>query len=104
MARKNQAVVAYEKTLQQAFREVADVLVTRDTLQEQWQQQNLALNSMREREQLVEMRHRLGAASLQEWLDAQRDLMQAEQAQVQTQRLWLGATAQLFKALGGGDL
>ena len=44
------------------------------------------------------------SSDLQEWLDAQRDLMQAEQAQVQTQRLWLGATAQLFKALGGGDL
>ena len=34
-ARKVQAVVQYEKTLQQAFREVSDLLVARDTLQQQ---------------------------------------------------------------------
>ena len=103
-ARKNQGVVAYEKTLQQAFREVADLLIARDTLSQQWQAQQAALEAQRERLRLTEVKHQAGAASLIEWLDAQRDALAAEQALVQTRRLWLGATGQLFKALGGGDV
>jgi multidrug efflux system outer membrane protein len=102
-ARKNQWVVGYEKTLQQAFREVADLLVARDTLREQVQAQQAALESQRERLRLTELRHRNGAASLIEWLDAQRDALAAEQGVAQTQRQWLSASALLFKALGGGD-
>ncbi len=104
MARKNQAVVIYEKTLQQAFREVADALVARDTLQAQWLAQNEGLEVWRERERLLGLRHRHGAAGLAEWLDAQRDVVQAEQVLAQIQRQKLTANAQLFKALGGGDL
>jgi multidrug efflux system outer membrane protein len=104
LARKNQAVVLYEKTLQQAFREVADALITRDTLGEQLRDQTASLDVWRERERLIGLRQRHGAASLSEWLDAQRDVLQAEQAQAQTRRLWLLASAQIFKALGGGDL
>jgi multidrug efflux system outer membrane protein len=104
LTRKNQAVVVYERTLQQAFREVADALVARDTLQAQWLAQNEGLDALRERERLVGLRHRHGAASLAEWLDAQRDVLQAEQVLAQIQRQKLSANAQLFKALGGGDL
>jgi multidrug efflux system outer membrane protein len=82
---------------------VADLLVARDTLREQVQAQQAALESQRERLRLTELRHRNGAASLIEWLDAQRDALAAEQGVAQTQRQWLSASAQLFKALGGGD-
>jgi multidrug efflux system outer membrane protein len=103
-ARHNQWVVNYEKTLQQAFREVADWLSARDTLGQQWQAQQAALQAQRERLRLTEIRHRAGAASLMEWLDAQRDALTAEQSLLLTQRQWLSATGQLFKALGGGDV
>jgi multidrug efflux system outer membrane protein len=102
-ARKNQWVVTYEKTLQQAFREVADLLVARETLREQAQAQQTAVDTQRERLRLTELRHRSGSVSLIEWLDAQRDTLAAEQALAQIQRQWLSASAQLFKALGGGD-
>ncbi len=102
-ARQNQWVVSYEKTLQQAFREVADLMVARETLREQVLAQQAALDNQRERLRLTELRQQSGAASLIEWLDAQRDALATEQAVVQTQRLWLSASAQLFKALGGGD-
>ena len=104
MARQNQSVVIYERTVQQAFREVADALVARDTLRDQWRILDASLRTLREREQLVSVKHRLGASSLQDWLDAQRDLLQAEQTQVQIHRQWLSASSQLYKALGGGDL
>mgnify|MGYP006281512969 CR=1 FL=1 len=89
-ARKVQAVVQYEKSLQQAFREVADLLVARDTLQQQ-------------RLRLTEARYAQGAANQLDLLDAQRDALTAQQSQVQMLRQLLGTTAQLYKALGGGD-
>ncbi|MDI9330813.1 MAG: efflux transporter outer membrane subunit [Alphaproteobacteria bacterium] len=103
-ARKNQFVVNYEKVLQQAFREVADALIARDTLSEQLREQTASLGSLRERERLTSLRLRHGAASLSEWLDTQREVLQAEQSLVQTQRQWLSVSTQLFKALGGGEL
>jgi multidrug efflux system outer membrane protein len=103
LARKNQSVVTYEKTLQQAFREVADLLVARETLREQVLAQQAAFDQQRERLRLTELRYRGGAISAIEWLDAQRDALAVEQVVIQLQRQWLSAGAQLFKALGGGD-
>lgn len=101
-ARQVQAVVQYEKALQQAFREVADLLVARDTLQEQLAALQAWSQSQQARLRLTEARHAQGAVSQLELLDAQRDALMAEQAQVQAWRQLLGATAQLYKALGGG--
>jgi multidrug efflux system outer membrane protein len=103
LARKNQSVVTYEKTLQQAFREVADLLVARETLREQVLAQQAAFDQQRERLRLTELRYRGGAISAIELLDAQRDALAVEQVVIQLQRQWLSAGAQLFKALGGGD-
>jgi multidrug efflux system outer membrane protein len=102
-ARENQAVVTYEKTLQLAFREVADLLVARDTLRQQLKAQESNLSSQRERLRLTQARQRQGAASMLEWLDAERDAYSAEQSVVSTRRQLLGTSAQLYKALGGGD-
>ena len=102
-ARKVQAVVQYEKTLQQAFREVADLLVARDTLQQQRVALEAWTRSQQERLRLTQARHANGAANQLDLLDAQRDALTAEQALVQMHRQLLSTTAQLYKALGGGD-
>ena len=102
-ARKVQGVVQYEKTLQQAFREVADLLVARDTLQQQQASLETWSRSQQERLRLTEARYANGAANQLELLDAQRDALTAQQTQVQMLRQLLGTTAQLYKALGGGD-
>ncbi len=103
-ARKNLWVINYEKTIQQAFREVADLLATRDTLGQQWTSQQAQLQALRERLRLIDVRQRLGAANLSEKLEAEREVLVLEQVMVQTQRQWLAANGQLFKALGGGDI
>ena len=103
-ARQNQAVVAYEKTLQKAFREVSDLLVARDTLKQQLASLQDILNAQLERQRLTQSRLEQGSANQLEWLDAQRDTWQAEQALDQVRRQLLGTTAQLYKALGGGEL
>jgi multidrug efflux system outer membrane protein len=103
-ARKVQSVAAYEKTLQQAFREVADLLVARDTLQQQLVSQNSWVQSMQQRLRVMEVRYEQGSANQFDLLDAQRDAMAAQQSRVQVLRQLLVTTAQLYKALGGGEV
>lgn len=101
-ARKVIAVADYEKTIQQAFREVADLLAARDKLAEALAAQEALTDAQRQRLALVEARYHAGVANALEWLDAQRDVFAAEQASVATRRALAGTAAQLYKALGGG--
>ena len=102
-ARKVIAVAEYEKTIQQAFREVADLLAARTHLVEQLRAQQAAEKAQNERLRLAEARYKAGVTSHLEVLDAQRESFSARQATVQTRRAWLAAAAQLYKALGGGS-
>jgi multidrug efflux system outer membrane protein len=101
-ARKVIAVADYEKTVQQAFREVADLLVARERLAEQLAAQEEGEKTQAERLKITDARYQAGISSYLEVLDAQRDLFVAQQGVVQTRRMWLTAAAQLYKALGGG--
>jgi multidrug efflux system outer membrane protein len=100
-ARKNIAVAEYEKTIQQAFREVADLLEAREKLNEQLtaQQSNSDLQSQRLR--LIEARYKSGLANYIEVLDAQRELYSAQQSTLQIRRTILSTSTQLYKALAG---
>ena len=101
-ARQVIAVAEYEKTIQQAFRELADILAARDQLAGQLGAQEAAERAQAERLRLVEARYRAGVSSYLEVLDAQRDAYAARQGTVQTRRALLASAAQLYKALGGG--
>lgn len=101
-ARKVIAVAEYEKTIQQAFREVADLLAARAHLVEQLRAQQAAEKAQNERLRLAEARYKAGITSHLEVLDAQRETFSAQQATLQTRRASLATTAQLYKALGGG--
>lgn len=100
-ARKVIAVADYEKTVQQAFREVADLLSAREKLAEQLRAQSANTRAQQQRLKLVDARYQAGVSSYLEVLDAQRDTYAAEQAELQTRRAWLGAATQLYKALAG---
>ncbi len=102
-ARKVIAVAEYEKAIQQAFREVADLLSARQLLAEQLAAQEAAAKTQAERLKLVDARYRQGISSYLEVLDAQRDSYAAQQAAVQSRRALLAAAAQLYKTLGGGE-
>jgi multidrug efflux system outer membrane protein len=101
-ARKVVAVANYEKTVQQAFREVADLLSARDRLATQLKALEAAEKAQTERMRITDARYKAGIASYLEVLDAQRELFTARQSAVSTRRALLSATAQLYKALGGG--
>jgi multidrug efflux system outer membrane protein len=101
-ARKVIAVAEYERAIQQAFREVADLLVAREKLAVQLAAQQAGEKSQAERLKIVDARYQAGISSYLEVLDAQRELFAAQQGTVQTRRALLTTAAQLYKALGGG--
>jgi multidrug efflux system outer membrane protein len=96
------AVAQYEKSIQNAFREVADALASRSTLTQQLQAQQSLLQAEESRSQLTQLRLNNGVANQLEWLDAQRSLFAAQQAMVQTRLVNLQNQMTLFKVLGGG--
>lgn len=102
-ARKTIAVAEYEKTIQQAFREVADLLAAREYFTEQLAALDAAATTQAERLKLADARYQAGVSSYLEVLDAQRESFATRQAAVQTRRVLLASAAQLYKALGGGQ-
>lgn len=101
-ARKVIAVAEYEKTIQVAFREVADLLDARTQLARQLEAQQVAEKSQTEALRLSMARYQAGITSYLEVLDAERSLFSARQATLQIRRAQLTTAAQLYKALGGG--
>jgi multidrug efflux system outer membrane protein len=95
-------VAQYEKAIQTAFREVADALVARGTLDEQLAAQQALVTASAVAYRLADMRYRGGVDSYLTALVAQVSLYSAQQ-QLQTVRLLrLQNLVTLYKALGGG--
>lgn len=101
-AARDIAIAQYEKSIQSAFREVADALASRDTLARQWQATQAQLEAEAARSRLTKLRFDNGAASQLDWLDAQRSLFATQQALVQTHLAYLQNQVSLYKTLGGG--
>lgn len=101
-ARMNTAVAEYEKTIQQAFKEVADALVSCDRLAAALTVQERLLEVQTQRLRIVEERYTQGISSHLEVLDAQRDQYAAQMAIMQVRKQLLSARVQLYRALGGG--
>ncbi|MGK5072543.1 efflux transporter outer membrane subunit [Janthinobacterium sp. ZB1P44] len=100
--RRDVAVANYEKSVQGAFREVADALSNRRWLALQVDIGKTTLAAQSERARLAKLRYDNGAAPYLEVLDAQRDLLTVEQQLVQTRRALLASQVSLYAALGGG--
>jgi outer membrane protein, multidrug efflux system len=99
---RDTAVAQYEKAIQTAFREVADGLVARGTLDDQLAAQQALVNASAVAYHLADMRYRGGVDSYLSALVAQVSLYSAQQ-QLQTVRLLrLENLVTLYKALGGG--
>ncbi|MYN44861.1 efflux transporter outer membrane subunit [Pseudoduganella sp. FT93W] len=100
-ARRDSAVASYDKAVQAAFRDVANALSARHWLGQQAAIASHALAVQRERARLTQLRFDNGAAPYLDVLDAQRDLLSAEQQLVQTRRALLSAGIAVYAALGG---
>jgi outer membrane protein, multidrug efflux system len=101
-ALQQQALLLYQQTVQEAFREVADALVNQRKLAELRVQQEGLVESLRLAVELADLRYRGGVASYLEYLDSERQLLDAQLLLVQVRRQELTNAITLYKALGGG--
>lgn len=92
----------YEKTVQTAFREVADVLAQREGLQSQLEAQQSLTEAAAEAFKLADARFKNGVDSYLVVLDAQRTLYTAEQSLVTLQLSDAASQLTLYKVMGGG--
>ncbi|MFN3987874.1 MAG: efflux transporter outer membrane subunit [Rhodocyclaceae bacterium] len=99
---RRQLVENYRATVLAALKEVDDALsgVERSRIQEGSQRE--IRDEYAEALRLSELRYREGSDSLSTLLDAQRSLFSAEDNLLQQRLTRLGATVDLYKALGGG--
>ena len=101
-AQQDLALVQYQQTIQNAFREVSDALVQYRKMKEVRVQQELLVTALRDRSRLAYLRYQGGVDSLLNALDSDRELFDAELNLTQTKRNELLSLVQLYKALGGG--
>ncbi|MCR6476507.1 efflux transporter outer membrane subunit [Variovorax sp. ZS18.2.2] len=92
----------YEKSIQRAFREVADALAVRANVSEQMAAQLELVAATETRYRLSELRYRSGVNSYLETLDSQRSFYNTQQALITLQLDEANNRVVLYKVLGGG--
>ncbi|HZI55756.1 MAG TPA: efflux transporter outer membrane subunit [Verrucomicrobiae bacterium] len=101
-AQKEEAVLSYRKTIQQAFQDVADSLIAYQKDQEFRQQQQLLTTAAEDAAHLSDVRYKGGATSYLEVLTNQTNYFSAQLNLAQAQLNELNALVQLYRSLGGG--
>ena len=101
-ASREAAVATYEKTLQTAFREVADALALRGTISVQIDAREKGTRSAVRAALLSDARYRSGVDNYLVTLDAQRTSYAARQLLTATRLARAQNLIQLYRSLGGG--
>ena len=101
-ALRDQALVAYEKTIATAFREVSDALVAHEWTRAGRLEQEKLVVALQDRKRLAYLRYHGGLDTQLNALDADRDLLQAELGLAQIRYSELVSVVRLYRALGGG--
>lgn len=99
--RRDQDIARYEKSIQVAFREVADQLVAEAPLRRQLAAQQRLHDITARSVELANERYRQGLDNYLNLLDSQRSLYQADNALIETRLQLMIAHVDLFRALGG---
>lgn len=97
------ALTQYEKTIQTAFREVADALAVKGTIDEQLTAQGSLVAGLTETHRLAGLRYEKGSDSYLGVLDAQRSQFAAQQSLVSLRLAKLANQVRLYEVLGGGE-
>jgi multidrug efflux system outer membrane protein len=97
------AVAQYEKTIQNAFREVSDALALRTTLMDQQEAQESLVTALEQSYFLSEARYKAGIDGYLGVLVNQRSLYVAQRGLVQVRLARQANQVALYKVLGGGS-
>ena len=101
-AGRQAAVATYESTLQTAFKEVADALATRGTIDEQVSARTARANSAEVAARLSDARYRAGVDSFLTTLDSQRTAYSARQDLLTTRLARINNLIEIYRYFGGG--
>jgi len=97
-----QLLVTYEQTIQDAFREVDDALVSHHSSRKRVASRKRQVEALQQYVRLSRLRYDNGYASFLEVLDAERSLFDAELAYSQSQGDVFSSLVAIYKAIGGG--
>jgi outer membrane protein, multidrug efflux system len=103
-AQRDAAVAEYQRTIQQAFREVADALARRGTIGEQLRARQSQREAAADTYLLTEARYRNGIESFLGSLDAQRSYYSAQRTLVLSRLEAATNLVDLYRSLGGDSL
>jgi outer membrane protein, multidrug efflux system len=101
-AQQQQALLTYQQTIQQAFRDVSDSLIAYQKNREFREQQELLTASAEDSAKLAEIRYQAGVTSYLEVLTNDTNYFAAQLNLAQAQQNELTALVQVYNALGGG--
>ena len=101
-SQQRELLIAYQRSIYTALREVSDALVSFDRLREQRTQQERLVQTLEETVRLSDLRYRGGLDSYLQVLDAQRNLFNGQLALAQLRFQERVSVVQLYRALGGG--
>ena len=92
----------YQQTLQTAFKEVADALAVRSTLDQRLTAQQALTEASQKSYDLSDALYRAGSQSYLEALDSQRSLYSAQQDLITLRLAEQSNRVSLYKVMGGG--
>jgi outer membrane protein, multidrug efflux system len=101
-AQQQQALLTYQQTIQQAFRDVSDSLIAYQKNREFREQQELLTASAEDSARLAQIRYEAGVASYLEVLTNDTNFFAAQLNLASAQQNELTALVQVYNALGGG--
>jgi multidrug efflux system outer membrane protein len=101
-AERDSAQIAYQRSIQTAFREISDALIAHQRTHESRFEQERLVAALLDRKDLAYLRYRGGVDTQLNALDADRDLFQAELTLAEIRYAELLSVIDLYKALGGG--
>jgi multidrug efflux system outer membrane protein len=101
-AQQQEAVLSYQQSIQQAFRDVSDALIAYRKNTEFREQQELLTASAKDAARLSNIRYKGGVTSYLEVLTNETNFFTAELNLAQAQANELLALVQIYQALGGG--
>jgi multidrug efflux system outer membrane protein len=101
-AQREDAQIAYEKSISTAFQEVSDALIAHQRTRESRVEQQKLVVALQDRKRLAYRRYEGGVDTQLNALDADRDLLSAQLTLEQIRYAEIVSMVQLYNALGGG--
>jgi multidrug efflux system outer membrane protein len=101
-AYREQLLLRYQQSIQNAFREVDDALVDQKWSREQLAAQGRQVEALLEYARIARLRFDEGYTSYLEVVDAERSLFNAQLSSAQTQGAIFQSLVNIYKAMGGG--